>query len=203
TLGLLYDLHAGCLQPLSHGSARFSRTLYAEHVTLAGPPRIKRRQRPLALDAVPLFFVADLLAQLFFERLQKVEGDIRRLESFRIGMRDVVHQRTERCRTRHRSGLLAMNNRSSRIEPGQHTGGNRFCVSLDTGDLAGEEEGRLLLQSQALIQQSRSADIGTAMNLAVTKKPRILQARNEPKHTGLLAVLEVILKADQVIAVGA
>ena len=34
----------------------------------------------VALEAVALFFVADLFAELFFERWQKVEGDVGGLE---------------------------------------------------------------------------------------------------------------------------
>ncbi len=41
------------------------------------------------------------------------------------------------------------------------------------------------------------------MNLPIAQKARILQARNQPQHARLLAKLQMILKADQVIAVGA
>ena len=41
------------------------------------------------------------------------------------------------------------------------------------------------------------------MNLPVTQEACILEARNQPQHARLFAELEVILKADQVIAVGA
>ena len=41
------------------------------------------------------------------------------------------------------------------------------------------------------------------MNLAVAQKPRVLEAGDETKDAGLLAELQVILKSDEVVAVGA
>ena len=58
-------------------------------------PGIEGRQRSLALQAVAGFFVANLLAHFFFQRLQQVEGHIGRLEVLGVGMGDVMHQRAE------------------------------------------------------------------------------------------------------------
>ena len=44
----------------------------------------------VALDAVALFFVADALAEFFFEGGEEVEGDISGLEAFGFGVGDVV-----------------------------------------------------------------------------------------------------------------
>src|ERR1700677_3471546 len=54
-------------------------------------PRVQRGQRALANDPVPFLLVADFLAQLFFKRLQQVEGDVGRLKVLRVGVRDVVN----------------------------------------------------------------------------------------------------------------
>jgi hypothetical protein len=43
-----------------------------------------------ALDAVAFFFVADFLAQFFFEREEEVEGDVGGLEGFGFAVGDVV-----------------------------------------------------------------------------------------------------------------
>ncbi len=41
------------------------------------------------------------------------------------------------------------------------------------------------------------------MNLAVAQELRVLQAGDQPQHARLLAELQVVLKADQVVGVGA
>ncbi len=76
-------------------------------ITGVCPPRVERGERPLALDAMTLFLVADFFAHLFFERLQQVEGDVGRLEVLRVGVGDVVDQRAERRGARDRRGLFS------------------------------------------------------------------------------------------------
>jgi hypothetical protein len=41
------------------------------------------------------------------------------------------------------------------------------------------------------------------MNLAVAQEARVFEAGNQAQHAGLLAELQMVLKADQVVAVGA
>ena len=74
---------------------------------LDGPPRVECRQGPLALNAVAFFFVADLSADFFFERLTEVEGDVGGLEVLWIGVRDVVNQRAECSAARNRGWFFA------------------------------------------------------------------------------------------------
>ena len=66
------------------------------------PPGVEGRQRMLALEAVALLFIADFLAQFFFERFQQVEGHIGGLKVLGAGMGDVMHQGAEGARTRGR-----------------------------------------------------------------------------------------------------
>jgi hypothetical protein len=56
------------------------------------PPCVEGRQRPLALQAVALFLVANLAAKFFVEWLEKVEGDVGGLEVPGVGVGDVVDQ---------------------------------------------------------------------------------------------------------------
>ena len=46
-------------------------------------------------------------------------------------------------------------------------------------------------------------DVGVAVDLPVAQEPRVLQAGNQAQHAGLIAELQVILKADQVVGIGA
>ena len=93
-----------------------------------------------------LFLVADLFAQLFFERLQQIEGDVGGLEVFGVGVGDVVDQRAEGGGARDRRGLFSACERRG-VEAGQHAGGDGFGVAFDAGELAGEESFRWLLTS--------------------------------------------------------
>ena len=80
-------------------------------------------QRTLALEPVPLALVADLPPQLFPERLQQVEGDVRRLEMLEVRAGDVIHQRAQRRAARHRHNRQALR-APCRIETGQHPRGH-------------------------------------------------------------------------------
>ena len=54
-------------------------------------PKVKVAQRQLTLQAMAFFAVADFC----FQRREKIEGDVGRLETLWVGVSNVVHQRTE------------------------------------------------------------------------------------------------------------
>ena len=58
-------------------------------------------------------------------------------------------------------------------------------------------------QRECFVDEGGRADVGVAMNLPVAEEARVFKAGNEAQHAGLIAPLEVVLKADEVVAVGA
>ena len=67
----------------------------------------------------------------------------------------------------------------------------------------GKDGAPSLFKTKVLIQQGGRADVGVAMNLPVAQEARVFQAGNQAQHARLLAELEMVLEADQVVAVGA
>ncbi len=59
----------------------------------ARQPLVPRSEGAIALNAVALFFVADFLAEFFFQRRQQVERDVGGLEALALRMRNVVGER--------------------------------------------------------------------------------------------------------------
>ena len=56
---------------------------------------------------------------------------------------------------------------------------------------------------QGRLKQRGRVDVSVAMDLAVTQEPRIFESGNQAQDSGLLSELEMILKSDQVVGVGA
>ncbi len=56
---------------------------------------------------------------------------------------------------------------------------------------------------QGLGEQRGRVDVGVAVDLAVAQEGRLLEAGDEAEDAGLLAVLEVVLEADEIVTVGA
>ena len=149
-----------------------------------------------------LLLVADLLAQLFFKRLQQIKRDVGGLEVFGIGVGDVVDQRAQGAGARRGDRFLATNQRGG-VETGQQPGGDGLRVTLDAGKLAGKHEPWRFLEAECFVQQQRGLDVGVAMDLAVAQEARIFKAGNHAQHARLLAEFQMVLEADQVVAVGA
>ena len=63
-----------------------------QRVGNCAPPCVECRKGAFAHDAMALLFVADFLAQLLFQGLKKVEGDVGGLKVLGIGMGNVVDQ---------------------------------------------------------------------------------------------------------------
>ena len=52
-------------------------------------------------------------------------------------------------------------------------------------------------------EQRGRVDVGVAVDLAVAEERRVFEAGDEAEDAGLFAELEVVLEADEVVAVGA
>jgi hypothetical protein len=69
--------------------------------------------------------------------------------------------------------------------------------------LARDEDAGVGAELQGFGEQRGGVDVGVAVDLAVAEEGGVLEAGDEAEDAGLLAELEVILKADEVVAVGA
>src|SRR5579871_5370870 len=59
------------------------------------------------------------------------------------------------------------------------------------------------LKLERLGEKCRGIDVAVAVDLAVAQEGRLLQAGDETEDAGLLAELEVVLEANEVVGVGA
>src|SRR6266496_3049834 len=60
----------------------------------------------------------------------------------------------------------------------------------------------MLLHLERLFQERRRVDVGIAMNLAVAEELRILKTRDHAHDARLLAELQMVLKAHEIVGVG-
>ena len=97
-------------------------------------PGVKLAESEFALLLVPFFAVANFL----FERREKIEGDVGGLESFGIGLRDVVNERTE-CRGAGRGNGIGSGGERGGVHAGHQADRDGFDVPFDSADLAGKE----------------------------------------------------------------
>jgi hypothetical protein len=154
------------------------------------------------LEAVAFFLVADRFAEVFFERRQQVEGDVGGLEALALRVGDVVGEGAVGGGARGGRGLLAVRERRG-VAAGEQAGGDGLGVALDAGELAGDQDRWVGAELEGLGEQRGGVDVGVAVDLAVAQEGRVLEAGDEAQDAGLFAELEVVLEADEVVAVGA
>ena len=85
------------------------------------------------------------------------------------------------------------------VDPGQQTHGGGFDVALHPGDLTGQKEVRVVQEIEVGRQQTRRVDEGVAVDGAQAHELGVLQARDEAEDPLLLPVLQLGLKAHQVV----
>src|ERR1700722_6571030 len=146
--------------------------------------------------------VAQTVTHGVIECGEKIEGDVGGLIVLRIGRRDVVAQRAERGLAWQGGDALIGGKRKGE-PPGEKACGDGLDVALDTGDLPREEDAWIGTKLQGGIEQRGRVDIGVAMDLAVAQELRVLKTRNHAEDALLFAELEVVLEADEVVAVSA
>ena len=156
----------------------------------------------IALEAVAFFFVADLSAEVLFEWEQEVEGDVGGLEFFVVGVGDVVGEGAvggdaggwfRGAALREGCGVAA----------GQKAGGDGLGVAFYAGELAGYEDVGVGAELEGFGEERGGVDVGVAVDLAEAEEGGLLEAGDEAEDAGLLAEFEVVLKADEVVGVGA
>ena len=128
---------------------------------------------------------------------------------FGVGVGDVVNQRAECRGAGNGSWFFAARERCG-VEARQQACGDGFGVAFDARELAGKENWSWFtapprggLQAQRFVEQCGRADVGVAMNLPVAQEARVFEAGDEAQDAGLVAPLEVVLEADEVVAVSA
>src|SRR4051794_38384695 len=104
-----------------------------------GKPGVEGFECALADEGVALLLVANAALGGFVELLEQVEGNVGGLEILRIGVADVVDQRTEGGSAWGGDGLGAGGERGGG-ESGELSGGDGLDVAFDPGDLSGEED---------------------------------------------------------------
>jgi hypothetical protein len=86
---------------------------------------------------------------------------------------------------------------------GEEAGGDGFGVALDSRELAGDEDVGAGAELEGFGEDGGGVDVGVAVDLAVAEELRVLEAGDKAEDAGLLAELEVVLEADEVVGVGA
>ena len=89
------------------------------------------------------------------------------------------------------------------VAAGEHAGGDGFGVAFDAGELAGDQDGGVGAELEGFGEERGGVDVGVAVDLAVAEERCVFEAGDEAEDAGLLAELEVVLEADEVVAVGA
>ena len=84
------------------------------------------------------------------------------------------------------------------IEPGKKAGGGGFGITFDPGDLAGDEQVRVIFYLQGGGQEFRRIHVGVPMHLAQSDELRLMEGRNEAKNPLLFGVNEICLTTDEV-----
>ena len=133
---------------------------------------------------------------------EEVEGDVGGLELLRFGVGDVVGQAAVGTGSRGWRWGAALRDGCG-VASGQHAAGDRFGVAFDAAELAGDHDARVGLELQGFREQAGRVDVGVAVDLAVAQEGRVFEAGDEAEDARLLAELQVVLEADEVVAVGA
>src|SRR5713226_5426205 len=110
-------------------------------------------------------------------------------------------ERTERRRRRRRGPFTVLEARRD-TQRHQIPTSCGLHISLDSGDLAGEEQPRLGAERKIRAKKSRGIDERVSMNLAQSEKLRLAESGNLAKDPFLLRPGEPGLEADQVVSAG-
>jgi len=148
------------------------------------------------LDAVALFLVfliSDAAAQVFFERREKVEGNVGGLEALTFRVGDVVGEAAVGGDARSGGGLDATGEGGG-VASGEQAAGDGLGVAFDARELAGDEDRGMGTELEGFGEEVRRVDVGVAVDLAVAQEGGVFEAGNEAEDARLFAELEVILK---------
>ena len=148
------------------------------------------------------FLVTNSFAELVFESWKQVKGDVRGREFFLLGMGDVVSEAAVGRGSRSGNRCVAAGERGG-VAARQHARCDGLGVAFDAGELAGDHDAGMGLELEGFGEQAGGVDVGVAMNLTVAQEGCAFEAGDEAEDAGLLAILEVVLEADEVVAVGA
>src|SRR5579883_1026665 len=164
---------------------------------------IQRFQRAAAdLGVARLLVVPQPLIRFGIELRQQIESNVGRLVAIGVGAGDIAAERAHRSGGSQRPGLASGGERGG-MHPGHQAGRDGLHVTLHARNLTGEKHVRPRAQLQRWREERRRVDVRVAMDLAVAQELGALEAGNHAEDARLLAELQVVLKADQIEAVGA
>src|SRR5688572_13635724 len=114
----------------------------------------------------------------------------------RVGVRDVVRQRSDRGRPRGNARFVS-SCEGGRISTGDQSRRGRLDVSLDARDLSGKQQVRSLPHLPRLSQHAGAVDIRVAMHYPEADELGLLESGNQLQHSRLLTPLQLRLKAHE------
>ena len=85
----------------------------------------------------------------------------------------------------------------------EQAGGDGLGVAFDSAELAGDQDGGVGAELEGFGEERGGVDVGVAVDLAVAEEGGVFEAGDEAEDAVLLAVLEVVLEAYEVVGVGA
>ena len=150
---------------------------------------------------MPVTLALHAASLIRLERFQQRKRDVDWLVVLCLRTGDISRQRADRTAWR-RNQKFFTSQKTRGVQTGQPTHRHRFNVAFDAGNLSGKEDILMLAHLHGCREDARSVDISVAMNLAELQKLCALESGNQTQHTRLLAITQMILKADQTISVG-
>ncbi len=87
------------------------------------------------------------------------------------------------------------------IASGNQARRGRLDIALDAGDLAGEKQRRVAARLPRLVQHGRPVDVGVAVDHAEAHELGLLEPRDHPQHSRLLAPLQLRLESDEAVVI--
>ncbi len=82
--------------------------------------------------------------------------------------------------------------------PGDEPDRCGFDIALDAGDLPGEAQPRIGLETEACIEQLRAVEEGVAVEPSEPRELGLAEPRDHAEHARLLAMFKLGLEADHV-----
>src|SRR5215472_14849122 len=148
-------------------------------------------KRLLADHLVTLLLIAHPPASALVQLRKQVEGDVGRLKIPGFSMAEIMHQRSQRSLARWSHGSQSVA-KPGNVDTGQHPHGNRFGIAFNPRNLSGKKDIWMLSKIKRLCQQRGRIDVCVAVDLAVAKKARVSQSRNQAQYARLFAILQVV-----------
>ena len=156
-------------------------------------PRLHRahgaRRVPFAFD--------HLVSRRTLQLVEQSEVRVHGLKVRRVGLAQIPIQRPVHARRRRHHGFAAAQH-PVEVDRRQETGGRALRVSLDTGDLAGEQHLRIVAQRQVRRERRGRIDVRVPVDRSVTQELCVGEAGNRAEYALLFRNPEPRLESHEV-----